>query len=227
MACTVWRTAISRPRKARYHCKAPDGLRSTCTMIVLFTDFGLHGPYVGQMRAVLHQMAPGISVIDLFADAPVGNCRASAYLLAAYAAWFPAGTCRAGPQGSRQALREQISGALNRYCFSGIECPTAARAAAIGTALNDSPAHDCHVGTRRVGRHDGGYGRLWCWLRKNEVHRSRRLHARQQRLDQLVSLLSRRARTKARSDDMNRASIGATSFAGSIFCPFWRARTSA
>ena len=61
-------------------------------MIVLFTDFGLHGPYVGQMRAVLHQMAPGISVIDLFADAPAGNCRASAYLLAAYAAWFPAGT---------------------------------------------------------------------------------------------------------------------------------------
>ena len=57
-------------------------------MIVLFTDFGLHGPYVGQMRAVLHQMAPGIPVIDLFADAPVGNCRASAYLLAAYAAGF-------------------------------------------------------------------------------------------------------------------------------------------
>ena len=61
-------------------------------MIVLFTDFGLHGPYVGQMRAVLHQMAPGVPMIDLFADAPVGNCRASAYLLAAYAVWFPAGT---------------------------------------------------------------------------------------------------------------------------------------
>jgi hypothetical protein len=61
-------------------------------MIVLFTDFGLHGPYVGQMRAVLHQMAPGTPVIDLFADAPVGNPRASAYLLAAYAAWFSAGT---------------------------------------------------------------------------------------------------------------------------------------
>ena len=61
-------------------------------MIVLFTDFGLHGPYTGQMKAVLHQMAPGIPVIDLFADAPVGNPKASAYLLAAYAAWFPAGT---------------------------------------------------------------------------------------------------------------------------------------
>ena len=39
-------------------------------MIVLFTDFGLHGPYTGQMKAVLHQ----------------------AYLLAAYATWFPTGT---------------------------------------------------------------------------------------------------------------------------------------
>src|SRR6476659_2195252 len=61
-------------------------------MIALFTDFGLHGPYTGQMKAVLHQMAPGIPIIDLFADAPVGNPKASAYLLAAYAAWFAAGT---------------------------------------------------------------------------------------------------------------------------------------
>ena len=61
-------------------------------MIVLVTDFGLHGPYTGQMKAVLHQMAPSVPVIDLFADAPVGNPRASAYLLAAYAAWFPANT---------------------------------------------------------------------------------------------------------------------------------------
>jgi S-adenosyl-L-methionine hydrolase (adenosine-forming) len=61
-------------------------------MIVLFTDFGLHGPYTGQMKAVLHQTVPGISVIDLFADAPVGNPKASAYLLAAYAGWFQAGT---------------------------------------------------------------------------------------------------------------------------------------
>ena len=55
-------------------------------MIVLFTDFGLQGPYTGQMKAVLHQMAPGIPIIDLLADAPAGNPKASAYLLAAYAA---------------------------------------------------------------------------------------------------------------------------------------------
>lgn len=58
-------------------------------MIALFTDFGLLGPYTGQMKAVLHEMAPNIPVIDLFADAPVGNVKASAYLLAVYAAWFP------------------------------------------------------------------------------------------------------------------------------------------
>ena len=61
-------------------------------MIVLFTDFGLHGPYTGQMKAVLHQMAPSAPIIDLFSDAPIGNPKASAYLLASYAAWFSAGT---------------------------------------------------------------------------------------------------------------------------------------
>jgi len=61
-------------------------------MIVLFTDFGLAGPYTGQMKAVLHERAPQAEAIDLFADAPAGNPRAAAYLLAAYAAWFPPGT---------------------------------------------------------------------------------------------------------------------------------------
>src|SRR5215472_12560031 len=50
------------------------------------------GPYVGQMKAVLHRTAPGIPVIDLFADAPACDPRRAAYLLAAYAPWFPQGT---------------------------------------------------------------------------------------------------------------------------------------
>ena len=78
-------------------------------MIVLFTDFGLAGPYTGQMKAVLAREAPGIPVIDLFADAPSRHPKASAYLLAAYAAWFPAGTvflCVVDPGvgGTRAAL---------------------------------------------------------------------------------------------------------------------------
>ena len=59
-------------------------------MIVLFTDFGLTGPYTGQVKAVLHQRAPDVPVIDLFADAPMQNPKAAAYLLAAYTAGFPA-----------------------------------------------------------------------------------------------------------------------------------------
>ncbi len=61
-------------------------------MIVLFTDFGLAGPYTGQVAAVLQQTAPGVPVISLFADAPAGAPKPAAYLLAAYANWFPEGT---------------------------------------------------------------------------------------------------------------------------------------
>ena len=88
------------------------------------------------------------------------------------------------------------------------------------TALNDSSAHDRHVGGSVVwGGHDGGYGGFGVGFEKMRCT-GRGVARAPWRLDQLVSSLSRRARTKARSDDMNRASIGATSFAGSIFCLF-------
>ena len=57
-------------------------------MIALFTDFGLTGPYTGQVKAVLAREAPGVPIVDLFADLPVGNPKSAAYLLAAYAVWF-------------------------------------------------------------------------------------------------------------------------------------------
>lgn len=47
---------------------------------------------MGQMKAVLHRLAPGVDVVDLFADAPARDPRASAYLLAAYIDEFPQGT---------------------------------------------------------------------------------------------------------------------------------------
>jgi hypothetical protein len=55
------------------------------TPLVLFTDFGLSGPYVGQVKAVLAREAPGHVVIDLLHDAPAYNPRAAAYLLASLA----------------------------------------------------------------------------------------------------------------------------------------------
>jgi S-adenosylmethionine hydrolase len=57
--------------------------------IVLFTDYGLEGPYVGQVKAVLAREAPGAAVFDLLADAPAFDPEASAYLLAALRGAFP------------------------------------------------------------------------------------------------------------------------------------------
>jgi S-adenosylmethionine hydrolase len=61
-------------------------------MILLFTDFGSEGPYLGQMEAVLRQQAPGVEVIHLLSNAPAGEPRLAAYLLAALAGQFPVGS---------------------------------------------------------------------------------------------------------------------------------------
>lgn len=58
-------------------------------MIVLFTDYGYAGPYLGQLHAVLHQEAPGVPIVNLCADAPRQNPRAAAYLLAAWTSLLP------------------------------------------------------------------------------------------------------------------------------------------
>lgn len=56
------------------------------------TDFGVSGPYIGQMRAVIHAQAPGVDVVDLFPDLPACNVKAAAYLLPAYTQYLPEGT---------------------------------------------------------------------------------------------------------------------------------------
>ena len=60
-------------------------------MIVLFTDFGLEGPYTGQVEAVLHVQAPGTPVIRLFSDLPAFDIQAAACLLPAFTGRFPPG----------------------------------------------------------------------------------------------------------------------------------------
>ena len=61
-------------------------------LIALFTDFGCEGPYLGQMTAVLLSSGVSVPVVNLLADAPLFDPRASAYLLAAVAGGMPAGT---------------------------------------------------------------------------------------------------------------------------------------
>ena len=52
------------------------------SLIASFTDFGLSGPYQGQMAAVLAVLAPQIPHVTLMADAPMFDARASGILLA-------------------------------------------------------------------------------------------------------------------------------------------------
>jgi hypothetical protein len=84
-------------------------------VIVLCTDFGLEGPYTGQVKAVLARAAPAVPVIDLFADLPPFRPQGAAYLLAAYGAVFmPADVILTvvdpGVGGARAALALEADG---------------------------------------------------------------------------------------------------------------------
>ena len=57
--------------------------------IVLFTDFGPSGPYIGQMESVLRLTTPNVPVINLLSNAPIADPRLSSYLLAALRHGFP------------------------------------------------------------------------------------------------------------------------------------------
>lgn len=90
-------------------------------MIVLFTDFGVTGPYIGQMKSVLHSIAPSVPIIDLFADAPCFDPFAAAHLLAAYVCDFVPETiflCVVDP-GVGSALRRPIVAEIDGRCFVG------------------------------------------------------------------------------------------------------------
>jgi S-adenosylmethionine hydrolase len=58
-------------------------------MILLFTDFGSEGPYLGQMEAILYRKVPEARVIRLLNDAPTGKPGLAGYLLAAICREFP------------------------------------------------------------------------------------------------------------------------------------------
>lgn len=58
-------------------------------MIAIFTDFGVLGPYLGQMRAILLAQVPAVPVVDIFPDLPAFNIQAAAYLLPAYSQYLP------------------------------------------------------------------------------------------------------------------------------------------
>ena len=84
-------------------------------LILLFTDFGTDGPYLGQMEAAILGEALQSRVVNLVSDAPCGNPRASAYLLAALTDVLPPGCVVAavvdpGVGGERDPLLLDVDG---------------------------------------------------------------------------------------------------------------------
>jgi S-adenosylmethionine hydrolase len=102
-------------------------------MLVLFTDYGWHDPYVGQVKAVLATRAPGVAVIDLLHQAPAFNAHAGAQLLAALSSSFPPGAvffCVVDPGvgGPREAAMVQADGRWYVGPDNGLLSIVAARA---------------------------------------------------------------------------------------------------
>ena len=66
--------------------------RTPAHAIVLLTDFGAGDWYVGVMKGVLLQGAPGAPLVDLSHSVPPGDVGAGAFLLENAWPWFAPGT---------------------------------------------------------------------------------------------------------------------------------------
>ncbi|MBL3528139.1 MAG: SAM-dependent chlorinase/fluorinase [gamma proteobacterium endosymbiont of Lamellibrachia anaximandri] len=84
-------------------------------MIATLTDFGVTGPYTGQMHAAILQHSEQSRVVDLISDLPRFTPELSAYLIPRLSAPFPVATvfvCVVDPGvgGSRQPLMLEADG---------------------------------------------------------------------------------------------------------------------
>lgn len=103
-------------------------------MLLLFTDYGWHDPYVGQVKAVLASQAPEVAVIDLLHAVPDFNAHAGAHLLAALCRDLPAGATvlavvDPGVGGPREAVVVEVEGRFFVGPDNGLLSVLAGRAA--------------------------------------------------------------------------------------------------
>ena len=88
--------------------------------IVLATDYGVAGSYVGQIKSAIYKIAPSAKIIDLIHELPAFNPKASAYLLASLIEFIPensviVGVVDPGVGSSREPLIIESDG----YSFIG------------------------------------------------------------------------------------------------------------
>ena len=108
--------------------------------ILLFTDFGWRGPYLGQVQAFLAAAAPGVPTISLQSDAPAWDPHKGAYLLSALIDYQVAGAiwlcvvdpgvgsdrrpliCRCGEHWFVGPDNGLMAPALKRFMAMGADC---------------------------------------------------------------------------------------------------------
>ena len=73
------------PREKRITAASP--------VVALYTDFGVEGPYVGEMTLAVERLQPSARVVSLMHDAWPYDVQASAYLLPAVGYQLEAGDC--------------------------------------------------------------------------------------------------------------------------------------
>lgn len=61
-------------------------------LLTLLTDFGVEDYYVAAVKGTVLRLAPGTQMVDISHDVAAGDVANGAFLLAAAAPWFPAGT---------------------------------------------------------------------------------------------------------------------------------------
>jgi S-adenosylmethionine hydrolase len=61
-------------------------------IITLMTDFGLRGPYVSEMKAVILGISPKATIVDITHEIEKFSTRMGAYVLASASSYFPIGT---------------------------------------------------------------------------------------------------------------------------------------
>jgi len=89
-------------------------------MIVLFTDFGVNGPYVGQLKSAILNLNPESKIIDLMHDAPTHDVKHSACLLKSLVEYFPNNSifcCVVDP--GVGSSRKAIAARINNNYFIG------------------------------------------------------------------------------------------------------------
>ena len=61
-------------------------------IITLTTDFGLTDPFVGIMKGVILEIAPGVQIVDITHEVPSYDINEGAFMLDSAWRYFPVGT---------------------------------------------------------------------------------------------------------------------------------------